>query len=338
MKRYIKLSLGLVAGLLIALVLFVLNQNSYKMIEKKIEFETPQGLLTGTLALPKNYSANIGLVVFIHGDGPTNDTYDGGYKPLWEKFASVGYASLSLNKPGIHGSSGNWLEQSMEDRAQEAIHAIDWAKSLPMIDDKRIGLWGASQAGWVIPKIVREEHNISFSILVSPAINWIAQGKYNTKAQMEQDGYSAQEIMEKETYNEQVLHLIQEQASYSTYLKFAQQNDLISKERWEFIAKNVQSDATEELAYFASPVHLVLGGQDINVDVLDTERVYRHKISSSLLSVSNLPNADHSMLKKALAKSELRTYLTAIFFPRKLFDDQYLNDLTQFVSQVQPTK
>ncbi|MCL6602856.1 MAG: prolyl oligopeptidase family serine peptidase [Paenibacillus sp.] len=336
MRRSMKLILGCVAGLFIALIVFVLLQNSYQMIEEHIEIETPDGLLTGTLVLPNNYSGNVGLVVFVHGDGPINDSYDGGYKPLWEKFASIGYASLSLNKPGINGAPGNWLEQSMEERAQEAIYAIQWAKSLPMIDENRIGLWGASQAGWVIPKIVRDEQNITFSILVSPAINWIAQGKFNTRKQMEMDGYSTQEIMEEEQYNEQVLNILNEQSSYNNYLKLAPADDLISKDRWDFIVKNYASDATKELAYFRSPVHLVLGGQDINVDVKDTERIYRQQIPSHLLSVSLLPNANHSMLKKELAKSEIKTYLTALFFPKKLFDDQYLKDVTEFVSQFNP--
>lgn len=336
MRRSMKLILGCAAGLFIALIVFVLLQNSYQMTEEHIEIETSHGLLTGTLVLPNNYSGKVGLVVFVHGDGPINDSYDGGYKPLWEKFASIGYASLSLNKPGINGAPGNWLEQSMEDRAQEAIYAIQWSKSLPMIDENRIGLWGASQAGWVIPKIVREEQNIAFSILASPAINWIAQGKFNTRKQMEIDGYSAQEIREEEQYNEQVLNILNEQSSYNNYLKLAPADDLISKDRWEFIVKNYASDATEELAYFRSPVHLVLGGQDINVDVMDTERIYRQQIPAHLLSVSFLPKANHSMLKKELAKSEIKTYLTALFFPKKLFDEQYLKDVTQFVSQINP--
>lgn len=51
----------------------------------------------------------------------------------------------------------------MEDRAQETIYAINWAKALPMIDAQAIGLWGASQAGWVIPKIVKK-------CLISPSV------------------------------------------------------------------------------------------------------------------------------------------------------------------------
>ncbi len=32
--------------------------------------------------------------------------------------------------------------------------AIEWVKNLPKIDINNIGLWEASQAEWVIPKIV----------------------------------------------------------------------------------------------------------------------------------------------------------------------------------------
>lgn len=320
--------------ILVSFTVLFLQQNTYQMIEKKIEIHTSNGVLTGTLALPKEYSGELGLVVFVHGDGEINDTYDGGYKPLWEKFASVGYASLSWNKPGIHGSEGNWLDQSMDDRAEEVIQAINWAKTLPMIDDTRIGLWGASQAGWVIPKVVKEDRDIAFNILVSPAINWISQGKYNTNKSLEREGYSKEKIEKVEQYDHQVLELLKLQTSYDEYLKMADQDRLISKERWSFAQKNYQSDATKDLEYFNSPIHLVLGGQDINVDVHNTELVYRQNVQSDLLSISFLPNADHSMLKKEIASSKWYTNLTAIFFPRKLFDEKYLSDLTQFVQQM----
>ncbi|NEW09311.1 prolyl oligopeptidase family serine peptidase [Paenibacillus sp. SYP-B3998] len=333
MKKHFKLILVGTIGILAASIVLFIYQNTFKITEKKIEIETSNGILTGTLALPTDYSGKLGLVVFVHGDGAINDSYDGGYKPLWEKFASVGYASLSLNKPGINGSNGNWLEQSMDDRAQEAIHAIHWAKNLPMVDSKRIGLWGASQGGWVIPKIAKEDKDIAFNILVSPAINWVTQGKYNTRKNLQKEGTSEKEIQEVEKYDNQVLDLLKSQSSYDDYLKIANKNSLISKERWSFIKKNYLSDATEDLKYFNSPVHLVLGGQDINVDINNTDLIYRQHIQSNQLSVSILPDADHSMLKKEMVASKLRTNLTAIFFPRSLFDDKYLNDLTQFVSQ-----
>lgn len=333
MKKTSKLTLGIASGLAIALILIILYQNSYKMTEEKIQITTPKGVLTGTLALPKDYLGKIGLVVFVHGDGPINDTYDDGYKPLWERFASKGYASLSLNKPGINGAPGNWQDQSMENRAQEIRYAIDWARTLPMIDKQKIGLWGASQAGWVIPKIVKKEHNIAFSILVSPAVNWITQGQFNTRKEMEQEGATPQEITNSLDYNQQILQLLKKQASYEEYLKIANPNNLISKERWSFIGKNFRSDSTEELGYFNSPVLLVLAGKDINVDVKDTERVYRQKVPSELLSVIHLPEADHSMMNEKVAHSKSLTFLTAVFSPRKLVNDEYLKILADYVSQ-----
>lgn len=333
MKKTYKLTLGIAAGLAVALILIVLYQNSYKMTEEKIQIATPKGVLTGTLALPKNYSGKVGLVVFVHGDGPINDTYDDGYKPLWERFASKGYASLSLNKPGINRAPGDWLEQSMEDRAQEIRYAVDWAKTLPMIDKHKIGLWGASQAGWVIPKIVKEEHDIAFSILVSPAVNWITQGRFNTKKELEQEGASPQQIKKRLDYDHKVLQLLKNHASYEEYLSIASPNDIISKERWSFIGKNFRSDSTEELSYFKSPVLLVLAGKDINVDVKDTERVYRQKISPDLLSVIHLPEVDHSMMNEQIAHSKSLTFLTAVFAPRQLVNDDYLQILADYVSQ-----
>ncbi|KAF6558624.1 alpha/beta hydrolase [Paenibacillus sp. EKM202P] len=333
MKKTYRLTLGIVAGLAFALILIVLYQNSYKMTEEKIQIATPKGVLTGTLALPKNYSGKIGLVVFVHGDGPINDTYDDGYKPLWERFASKGYASLSLNKPGINGAPGNWLEQSMEDRAQEIRYAVAWAKTLPMIDKHKIGLWGASQAGWVIPKIVKEEHDIAFSILVSPAVNWITQGQFNTRKELEQEGASPQQIKKRLDYDQKTLQLLKKHASYEEYLSMADPENIIPKERWSFIGKNFRSDSTKELSYFKSPVLLVLAGKDMNVDVKDTERVYRQKISPELLSVIHLPKVDHSMMNEQIAHSKSLTFLTAIFAPRQLVDDEYLKILADYVSQ-----
>ncbi len=333
LKKTFKLTLGITAGLVVALILIVLYQNSYKITEEKVQIATPKGTLTGTLALPKQYAGKVGLVVFVHGDGPINDTYDDGYKPLWERFASKGYASLSLNKPGINGASGNWLEQSMEDRAQEIRYAIAWARTLPMIDKHNIGLWGASQAGWVIPKIVKEEHNIAFSILVSPAVNWVSQGQYNTKKEMEQEGASTQQIKEKLDYDQKVLQLLKNQASYEEYLSIADPDDIIPKERWSFIGINFRSDSTQELSYFNSPVLLVLAGKDINVDVKDTERVYRKKIPSELLSVIHIPEADHSMMNEQIAHSKSLTFLTAVLAPRQLVNNDYLQILGDFVSQ-----
>ncbi len=328
-----RIAIALPAVLLLAGVLFFLIQNTFRFDEREIRIETPEGAMTGVLAMPKDRPGPLGVVVFVHGDGPTNATYDDAYKPLWEAFADEGYASLSLNKRGIGGSQGSWLEQSMEDRARDTEYAVQWARSRPELDPNRIGLWGASQAGWVIPKVARDEPRLQFAILVAPAVDWIKQGQYNTRAEMQHAGESAGQIEAAERRDAAVLELLRAGAAYDTYMKKAGKDEAspISRERWMFIRRNFEEDSTFELTYFKQPIHLVLGGRDLNVDSDDTEKVYRAKISQQLLTVTRLPEADHSMLKRRLSESDTLTELTAVFMPRELFDEGYLSDMRDFL-------
>lgn len=316
-----------------AAVLLFLVQQTFRFDERPVKIETPEGVLTGILALPQKSGGPSGLIVFVHGDGPTNASYDDAYRPLWEAFAEEGYASLSLDKRGVGGSAGNWLDQSMEDRAQDTRYAIEWARSQPEIDAARIGLWGASQAGWVIPKVAAAEPDLAFSLLVAPAVNWIDQGRYNTRRELEQSGASAEKIAAVEYENAEVLALLRRGASYEEYVRRAnpQKGEALSQTRWTFIGKNFESDSTEELSAFKHPVYLVLGGRDVNVDSEETERVYRAKIPAKLLSVKRLPQADHSMLKPGMARSDILATLTAIWMPRTLFDDRYLSGMQEFL-------
>ncbi|MFF2528144.1 alpha/beta hydrolase family protein [Brevibacillus sp. NPDC058079] len=333
MKKKIMISMMIIVLLFGGAGLYILEQNSFDMIEQAVEIQTSEGKLTGTFVLPKNYTNKLGLVLFIHGDGPIDATHDDGYKPLWERLASLGYASLSLNKRGMNGSEGNWLHQSIDDRVEEAREAIAWAKEQPMIDEKQIGVWGASQAGWVIPKLAKKEP-LAFSLLLSPAINWVSQGQYHTRKKMVIDGYSEAEIQDKEAYDLKVLTLLEKQVSYEEYVKTARENNLMSKERWTFVSKNFLSDATDDLRNFNSPVLLILGEEDIHVDVKDTERVYRDIVKPELLTVSVFPDADHSMLSKQTANSNIRAVLISLFAPRQITIPGYMDAIDQFLKKL----
>ncbi|MCC5468180.1 alpha/beta hydrolase family protein [Pelosinus baikalensis] len=333
MKKNIRISMIVIVLLFCGTALFILKQNSFNMVEQSVEIPSPEGKLTGTLVLPENYSGKLGLVLFIHGDGPLDASHNDGYKPLWERLASLGYASLSLNKRGINGSEGNWLDQSMDDRVEESRQAITWVKKQPMIDEKQIGVWGASQAGWVIPKLAEKEP-LAFSIVVSPAINWLTQGKYHTRKTMEINRYSEEETKNNEAYDRQVQQLLESHASYEKYLKISHGNSLISKDRWTFVSKNFLSDATDDLRHFNSPVLLLLGEEDRHVNVKETEQVYRNTIKSSLLTVAVFPNTEHSMLSTQTADSELQALLISLFAPRQITVPDYMNEIEEFLKKL----
>ncbi|GGH51887.1 hypothetical protein GCM10008014_18020 [Paenibacillus silvae] len=329
-------------SLLIVVLLFagtgayVVVQQDYNMAQQSVEIQTPQGKLTGILALPKKVNENekLGLVLFIHGDGPIDATHSEGYKPLWERLASIGYASLSLDKRGIGGSEGNWLDQSIDDRVVEAEQAIAWAKQQPAIDASRIGVWGASQAGWVIPKLAGKE-NLAFSILVSPAINWLKQGEYNTRSQMAKDGHTSQEIEAQVEYENRIKEVLKHDGSYEEYMKLVRNGEEpMSRERWSFVSKNFKADATESLHHFKSPVLLLLGEDDVNVDIQDTERTYRKEIQPAyLLHVKTFQHTEHSMLPTSIAGSQWKMGLRFLFAPRSITTEGYMDEIEDFLTK-----
>ncbi|MEU2670417.1 CocE/NonD family hydrolase [Streptomyces sp. NPDC007164] len=330
-----------VAGTLIALSLLavslggvVLWQNTYDLREEHVTLRHRGADLDGVLALPEKGDGPFGLVVFVHGDGPVDATHETFYRPIWESFAKAGYASLSFSKPGISGSEGNWLDQSMQDRADETLAAVAWARARPEIDGRRIGLWGASQAGWVLPKVAARDAGLRFVIAVSPAIDWGRQGRFNLLAELRRDGASAEERAAALRRRETTQRLLQAGATVEEY-RDATGDDDMTADRWQFIAKNYTSDATADLrAMHGTPVLLVVAGHDINVDAAETETAYRELLPRDSLDVRRYPDATHSLVKHDVERSEVGLTLTAVFAPRALFADGFLADQRRFLERL----
>lgn len=329
---------SLVTVLVVAagLVGVVVWQNSYDMDEQRVSIRHGGHTLNGVLATPKDGREHHGLVVYVHGDGPIDATHDDGYKPMWEANARAGYASLSWDKPGVAGAPGDWLDQSMDDRANEAAAAIAWARARPDIDSDRIGLWGASQAGWVLPKIAAKTP-VGFVIAVSPAINWLQQGRHNLLAQLGADGVSAARTKAEIAKSDTIRRLLERHATFEEYVKaMGGDADGMTADRWGFISKNYTVDATQDLSALRGiPVLLTLAGHDINVDTADTERIYRKVLDAGgALTVKRYPDATHSLLKQSIEQSDLKITLTALFSPRSLFADGFLDDQRQFLKDL----
>ncbi|MER5294472.1 CocE/NonD family hydrolase [Streptomyces pharetrae] len=313
----------------------VVWQNTYALREETVSLRHDGKVLKGVLARPETGGGPFGLVVFVHGDGPVDATHETFYRPLWESFARAGYASLSFDKPGTGGSEGDWLDQSMADRADETLAAVAWARGRPDIDGRRIGLWGASQAGWVLPKVATRDRRLQFVIAVSPAVNWLRQGRYNLLAELRRDGATAQERQAALRRRQTTLDLLERGASFAEYRAEVGDVDGMTPARWSFIAENYRSDATADLcAMRGTPVLLVLAGHDINVDVAETEAVYREILPARSLTVAHYPAAAHSLVDHDLERSRWRLTLTAIVAPRKLYTGRFLAEQAWFVQRL----
>jgi len=117
-RRWLPWVIGLVTVLAVAVIAggVAVVQNDYDIDEQSVSIPFGPIALDGVLATPPGGQPPLGLVVFVHGDGPIDATYDSFYRPIWESFARAGYASLSWNKQGIDGSAGTVIHHHMVEK------------------------------------------------------------------------------------------------------------------------------------------------------------------------------------------------------------------------------
>lgn len=336
-RRHRRITIALV-GLLVllgGLLIWIDSEHHYDIETSEVAFTYRGERIVGTLATPRGPGLH-GLVVFIHGDGPANADRDGGYRPIWESFARAGYASFSWDKPGVGRSEGNWLDYSMSDRADLASAAIDALATQDEIDPSRIGLWGISQAGSVMPKIVRRRSDIRFVIAVSTAINWRDQARFNLLAELKHEGANPAETAQAIKYLDALWALLDREGSYDEYRALARtapkQRKTMSRARWHFASINFRSDARRDLAALKNtPVLLQLAGKDRNVDVAETAAVYRQILGDDV-EIRRYPDALHSMARADL-ETGVKGWLTAIFAPRSVFAEHFLDEAEAFLTR-----
>ena len=175
MKNYtihnFKRSEILLATILLALALLVpacARQPQPARVEE-ITFASGSFQVVGDLRLPEG-TAPFPVVLFVHGSGPADRTEFGAYLPIMERMLRLGYAVFSWDKPGTGESTGQINEgRVLHQRAQIILDAIEVMKKRPDIDHPRIGLWGSSQGGYVMPLALSQTKDIAFMICVSCA-------------------------------------------------------------------------------------------------------------------------------------------------------------------------
>lgn len=325
------ITLGIVVALVLAAIGVAAVGNEYRFTQTAVQIPLPQGHLDGVLTLPRDAPAR-GLVVMVHGDGAVDATQEGLYSPWFEGGADAGFATLSWSKPGVGGSTGNWLDQSMQDRAAEVNAAIDWARAQSDIPADRIVLWGASQAGWVIPAVVASRDDIDGMVMVGTAINWLSQGRFNLIAELDHAGATEAERELATAESDAVRGLLAEDTGFDQYLATTTDDPPMTADRWAFVARNMDADATADLHRASTrgiPVFLLAGTHDRNVDMAETELVYRD-VFGDALSVQHVDSV-HSMARPIVDDNAAVGILVGTFWPRALLAPGVIEGYTGFL-------
>jgi pimeloyl-ACP methyl ester carboxylesterase len=138
--------------------------------QEEVVFYNDTLKFAGTLTLPPKVGRHP-AVVMITGSGPQNrDEELFGFKPfrmIADHLTRNGIAVLRYDDRGVGGSTGNTMQSTTSDFANDVVAAVRFLQSRPDINPKQIGLCGHSEGGIVAPLAATRHKDIGFIILIS---------------------------------------------------------------------------------------------------------------------------------------------------------------------------
>jgi pimeloyl-ACP methyl ester carboxylesterase len=115
-------------------------------------------------------------VVLISGSGAQDrDETIAGHKPflvLSDRLTRSGYAVLRVDDRGTGGSTGNVLNSTLAEIADDVRGAVDFLRATAEVDTAAIGLIGHSEGGYVAPIVAAGNRSIGFvALLGAPSVS-----------------------------------------------------------------------------------------------------------------------------------------------------------------------
>jgi dipeptidyl aminopeptidase/acylaminoacyl peptidase len=284
---------------------------------EEITFQSGEFQLVGDLRLPDG-TAPFPVVLFVHGSGPADRTEFGMYLPIMERMLDAGYAVFSWDKPGTGESTGKINEgRVIHQRAQIILDAIEVMKKHLDIDPGRIGLWGISQGGYVMPLALSQTKDIAFMICVSCAgVAGDDQLAYQVISQMICDGVP----QEKDAQLIRLLSELDEARTFETYEEYVHYREVLSalqeigsdtttgfrvpgiipEEAWQVNDPEIEVwwNPVKVIEQVRIPVLVINGDNDTNIDPIQGAYAWRKaldKAGNPNSQVELLPGINHYM-------------------------------------------
>jgi pimeloyl-ACP methyl ester carboxylesterase len=312
---------------------------------ENIAFQCGQFNISGELRIPKDDGKHP-LVIMVHGDGAAYRSY---FYKVKQSFLRAGYAVLIWDKPGCGESTGEFSKgRKLQERADILIAAVDEMKRHPRIDSTRIGVWGISQAGYVIPMALEKNLDPAFMILVGvPGQNGIDQTAYFVGRQVFFEGFTDEQAEEAQ----QLVKNVSGAKTYAEYMKYGKilldkypivkdldyMAGVLPEEEWKPEDSNGDAyyDPIAVMKHTKIPTLVFLGEKDRHVDPMQSVKAYKKALKEAgnpNFEVALISGADHDIILCDTGSEKERRVRTGEQWSN--YAPEYLQKLEEWLQQI----
>lgn len=282
----------------------------------EIKFASGRFDVAGNLYLPQKESKKYPLVIYVSGSGPSYrivrlpET-----KKLLNCFLDEGVAFFRIDKPGYGDSKGKLSDDSLfAELSDVVVDAIKKLKGHEQIDSGLIGVFGGSQAGYIMPLAISKCRDIKFMMGSScPGENSIDQWNYLIGKQMICEGYTeTQSKKYVEMFN--TLRCTNDKSKFDEAISFFEKNPMKIKSisydssfvdrarKWwpREINENDEShfNPIALIEKFTVPVFMLYGEKDTQINPVQGIASYEEalkKAGNKFYRLKMLKGTDHNM-------------------------------------------
>ncbi len=280
-------------------------------VTQEVMFSSNGFELVGDLELPGGPGPHP-AVILVHGSGSQTRLGTPTSGLVRRKFVAAGYAVLAWDKPGSGESTGEFDgERIQTQRAEILVDGLEWLAKRPSIDPVRIGVWGLSQAGWVVPRALTMTDQIAIMIVVSGGaedsieqmvFQWTERAACRGASDAELELMETQGLLaiKAQTYDEyrsamEQLLTVQNLDSY-----VGVDVELADVDDWAPWPRDGESffDPATVLQEVTIPVLAIYAEHDVQIDPAQGARAYRDAMEAAGntdFRVETIPGANHIM-------------------------------------------
>lgn len=277
-----------------------------------VRFEAEDGTeLAGRLLIPECEGPHP-AVVYVGGSGAV-DRHNGFFQTF---FLQHGIAVLAYDKRGYATAGDDWREPDLATLSDDAAAALRFVLTLPGIDRGRVGFFGVSQAGWVVPRAAIDVPDASFMILrAGAAVSEFETHIHERRQEFRAQGLSGLELdyaidLLREVYRlalegedmaatDELVAPFLSEPWYREAFSEGPISNRWSASWWGWAQRNFHVSAGPDLEQFDGPVLWFLAERDENVPFVQTLTALERAFAASPggdQEVAIIEGAPHSFL------------------------------------------